>query len=178
MPARFSCPAILISPEHVVHAVNTAAEEILKLGRLLQVDHSGKLKVLTAAGQLSLTAAVEAVFKRKLPAIGPASIRSSHELLAPYLFVLRLVKMPEETALVLLLSELPGRDELDRAGFNAAETRLARALANGTDLKEYSETVSISVTTARNQLAALFAKTGTHRQAALVAWLLRRMPIV
>lgn len=178
MPARFFCPAMLLSPDYVVRAANAAAEAILQSGTLFKVDHRGKVRVSTAAGQFSLTAALEAVFKRNLPAVGPASIQESHERLPPYLFVLRLVKMPEETALVLLLSELPGRDELDRAGFTAAETRLARALANGMDLKEYSETVSISVTTARNQLAALFAKTGTHRQAALVAWLLRRMPIV
>jgi DNA-binding CsgD family transcriptional regulator len=47
----------------------------------------------------------------------------------------------------------------------------------GVGLKKYAESVHISITTARNQLAALFAKTGTHRQAALVAWLLRRMPV-
>lgn len=177
MPARFSCPAMLVSSEHVVRAVNAAAEAILKASTLLKVDHRGKLRALTAAGQLSLATALEAVFKRKLPAVGPVSVQASHGQLPPYLFALRLVKMPEEAALVLLLSELPGRDELGRAGFTAAEMRLAQALANGMGLREYSETASISITTARNQLAALFAKTGTHRQAALVAWLLRRMPI-
>jgi DNA-binding CsgD family transcriptional regulator len=69
---------------------------------------------------------------------------------------------------------LAGSDKFDRAGFTPAEARLAQALANGMNLKEYSESASISITTARNQLASLFAKTGTHRQAALVAWLLRR----
>jgi DNA-binding CsgD family transcriptional regulator len=177
MLGRFSCPAILISPEHVILAVNMAAEETLKSGRLLQVDHHAKLKIVIQAGQLSLTAAVDAVFKRKLSAAGPVSIQGSHELLPPYLFVLRLVKAPAEAALVLLLSELPGGHELESAGFTAAEARLARALASGVGLKEYAESVDISITTARNQLAALFAKTGTHRQAALVAWLLRRMPV-
>jgi DNA-binding CsgD family transcriptional regulator len=86
------------------------------------------------------------------------------------------VNAAEESALVLLLSELSKRHELETAGFTAAEDRLARALASGMGLKEYTEAVGISIATARNQLAARFAKTGTHRQAALVAWLLRRMP--
>lgn len=70
--------------------------------------------------------------------------------------------------------KVTGNNVFDRAGFTPAETRLAQALANGMNLKEYSGLACISVTTARNQLASLFAKTGTHRQAELVAWLLRR----
>jgi DNA-binding CsgD family transcriptional regulator len=178
MLARFVYPAMLLSPEYVVRAVNTAAEELLKLGTLLKVDHRGKVRVSTAPGQLSLAAALEAVFKKKLAVFGPACIQDPREQLSPYLLALRLSKMGEETALILLLPDLPGRDAFERAGFTAAEARLARALASGMDLKAYSESVGIAITTARNQLSALFAKTGTHRQGALVAWLLRRMPFV
>ena len=53
-------------------------------------------------------------------------------------------------------------------GLTPAETRLLEALLNGQRITEYAEAASIRVTTARTQLAALFAKTGQRRQADLV----------
>ena len=56
-----------------------------------------------------------------------------------------------------------------------AEARLAVALATGRDLTEIAHSSHIEVGTARTQLKAIFAKTGTHRQGELVA-LLSRFP--
>lgn len=54
-----------------------------------------------------------------------------------------------------------------------AESRLAAALAQGTDLKAFAEQNEVSLATARAQLRSVFNKTDTHRQAELVALLAR-----
>jgi DNA-binding CsgD family transcriptional regulator len=54
-----------------------------------------------------------------------------------------------------------------------AEARLAQALARGDALEEVAVKLKIKMTTARTQLAAIFAKTQTRRQAGLVAILSR-----
>ena len=51
----------------------------------------------------------------------------------------------------------------------SAEARLAAALAEGASLKDYAASAGIAEGTARVQLKSVFAKTGTHRQAQLVA---------
>jgi DNA-binding CsgD family transcriptional regulator len=55
----------------------------------------------------------------------------------------------------------------------AAEARLAQCLSRGESLEEAALKLSIKMTTARTQLAAVFAKTDTRRQAKLVAILSR-----
>jgi DNA-binding CsgD family transcriptional regulator len=56
-------------------------------------------------------------------------------------------------------------------GLTPAEARLASRLANGAAVETVSDALGITKTTARNQLKAVFAKTGVHRQAELVAML-------
>jgi DNA-binding CsgD family transcriptional regulator len=66
-----------------------------------------------------------------------------------------------------------------RHGFSLtrAEVRLTLALARGETLSEYAGAHGIAVGTARIQLKAIMAKTGTHRQAELLA-LLARLSLV
>jgi DNA-binding CsgD family transcriptional regulator len=45
-----------------------------------------------------------------------------------------------------------------------AETRITERIAVGVSLEKAAEDLGISRETARNQLKAVFAKTGTHRQ--------------
>jgi DNA-binding CsgD family transcriptional regulator len=54
-----------------------------------------------------------------------------------------------------------------------AEVRLAQAITRGDTLDEVATSLGIKMPTARTQLAAIFAKTGTQRQAKLVAILTR-----
>jgi DNA-binding CsgD family transcriptional regulator len=54
-----------------------------------------------------------------------------------------------------------------------AEARLAQRLASGDTVEEVAKALHIKMTTARTQLAAIFAKTETRRQAKLVAILCR-----
>ena len=54
-----------------------------------------------------------------------------------------------------------------------AELRVAPGISRGESLAEIARTHGISVKTVRTQLKAVFAKTGTHRQAELAAMMLR-----
>jgi DNA-binding CsgD family transcriptional regulator len=56
---------------------------------------------------------------------------------------------------------------------SVAETRIAEWIAVGVSLEKAAENLRISRETARTQLKAVFAKTGTHRQSELVALLSR-----
>ncbi len=53
-------------------------------------------------------------------------------------------------------------------GLSPAEARLAAILAAGIDLRTAAEELGVARDTARNQLKAIFAKTGAHRQSELV----------
>jgi DNA-binding CsgD family transcriptional regulator len=58
-------------------------------------------------------------------------------------------------------------------GLTPAEARLASIVAEGIGLEHAAKELGIARETARNQLKAVFAKTGTHRQGELVALLSR-----
>ncbi len=53
-------------------------------------------------------------------------------------------------------------------GLSPAEARLARALCHGETLEEYAEAQSVKLPTVKTQLRAVFVKTQTDRQVALV----------
>jgi DNA-binding CsgD family transcriptional regulator len=82
----------------------------------------------------------------------------------------------DETSTVILL-DLDAQPEptprtLQRLfGFTAAETQIAVELARGRNLLDIARSRRLSRTTIRSQLAALFVKTQTRRQAELVALL-------
>jgi len=67
------------------------------------------------------------------------------------------------------------QDHLLREIFDltSAEVRLAQRMAQGESLAEIAHALDIKMSTARTQLASLFAKTNTKRQAKLVAILSR-----
>jgi DNA-binding CsgD family transcriptional regulator len=65
---------------------------------------------------------------------------------------------------------IPPEDVLKRLyDLTPAEAKLAQGLANGDSLDEVASGLGIRITTARTQLAAIFSKTDTRRQAKLVA---------
>ena len=68
----------------------------------------------------------------------------------------------------------PSSDVLNAVfGLSAAEARIAQLLAQGESVESAAQLLEIKPTTARSQLAAVFEKTGTRRQAKLVALLSR-----
>jgi DNA-binding CsgD family transcriptional regulator len=58
-------------------------------------------------------------------------------------------------------------------GMTRAESRIATRLICGESLQEIASESGVTIGTVRSQVKALFAKTGTHRQAELVALLTR-----
>ncbi len=174
LPAQFSCGAILISQTRAVKAVNPPAESFLREGLLLSIDPLGKLRIRDNDANSALTVAIESVFGRGEPLAGPVQCRMPLNGSQISLVVLKLPMMAAPLALILIIAKSSENDQRFGGQFTAAEARLAGALLTGQSLAEFSEQVGVSINTARKQLAALFAKTGTNRQAALVAWLLQR----
>ena len=74
-----------------------------------------------------------------------------------------------------LVAERPPSEQVLSLGFQltAAEARLASSLAAGEGIGTASARLAIGRETARTQLRAIFAKTGTRRQAELTALLSR-----
>jgi DNA-binding CsgD family transcriptional regulator len=73
------------------------------------------------------------------------------------------------------LAELPGMARLRAEfGLTKAEARLALRLAEGASVASAAQDFAVKLTTIRSQLQQVFAKTGTSRQAELVALLLSR----
>ena len=80
---------------------------------------------------------------------------------------------------ILLIRDLDGSIAFDQALLAAtfeltpAQARLAARLARGDSVEDAAEEAGVALATARNQLKSIFQKTGTHRQAELVALLHR-----
>jgi len=69
------------------------------------------------------------------------------------------------------------RQLMDLFGLSGAEARLARALCHGDSAESYASEQGLRLPTVRTQLSAVFKKTGTSRQAALVR-LIAGIPVV
>ncbi|WGS21278.1 MULTISPECIES: hypothetical protein [unclassified Bradyrhizobium] len=80
---------------------------------------------------------------------------------------------------ILLIRDLEGSVAFDQALLAAtfeltpAQARLAARLARGDSVEDAAREAGVALATARNQLKSIFQKTGTHRQAELVALLHR-----
>ena len=81
------------------------------------------------------------------------------------------IAAPPVAMLTLGMPERDPRSALAGYGLTAAEAALALALAAGGSLAEHAERRAVSIHTVRNQLRAVFQKTGTSRQGELVALL-------
>lgn len=88
-----------------------------------------------------------------------------------------------ETSALLLVRDPEGHASIDPEhlvrlfGLTPAEARLASRLADGDDLPHVARELGIARETARNQLKAVFMKTGTRRQVELVRLILLTLPV-
>jgi pimeloyl-ACP methyl ester carboxylesterase/DNA-binding CsgD family transcriptional regulator len=141
-------------------ASDPATEEVLREARARLKAAPGRSAVMSFPGEGDAA-----------PAFGlamdladlPAALRAG---LAP--------QPQAEPGALALLAPAQGRDEgfwdgfREAFGLSPAETRLVTHLRGGASLKEAAKALNVSVNTVRNQLAAVFQKTGMNRQSDLV----------
>lgn len=180
-------PALLLSAKGKPLLLNRRAEaELADPDGALTTDRSGRF---TARGRVAV---LEAALDQALVqgnAAGPIEITCSSgsaltlwiiPISAPTLSSARAIlniapSYEEPRALVLCAPSRSTSTSTSPAAIasafdlSPAEARLAAALASGRSLTEIARDGGFSRNTLRNQLAAVFTKTGTHRQAELVA---------
>ena len=180
---RMGCGGIILSTRGRVLAINTAAQQILQEmfcldGQALQVLHapeeqgnSGReiIKKLLSRGRTRIKLDSEnwILIERE----------GQRPLIMNAVPVPTLGEDAPHTVLLLIdldATPLPQAGVLEQVfRLTPAEARLALLLADGATTTEAAATLGVSVATTRTQLAAIFAKTHTRRQAELVMLLSR-----
>ncbi|GJD61240.1 helix-turn-helix transcriptional regulator [Methylobacterium frigidaeris] len=140
----------------------------------------GALRIADPRARDEMAGLIEALSPRRATPAGPILVprRDRRPLILRVLPLIEAARSPFLGARALLLvTDLEAERRPDPAllapvfGLTAAEARLAALLAGGASLDEAAEALGIAVETARSQIKAVFAKTGTGRQGALVALL-------
>ena len=195
MLEAFRACAVVIDARNRIVATNRLAGQLLRTGRLFALDRSGALH---AAAPTQITRLGNAIASARNSAGGGASAPlklASAATGRDYLvWVVPLAPQADQSqgretsnrfellgveatsAAVLLLAcdlheatGIPHESMMTSFGLTPAEARLSSALVAGRSLADYAREVGLSRNTARNQLATIFEKTGTRRQAELVA---------
>jgi DNA-binding CsgD family transcriptional regulator len=169
---------------------NAKAERLMRARDGLSATAFGPLRAERVAESERLAELVRQVVRQAPRHPGGAMLLSRpsgqpahHVMVAPLVGRTRqLIGDRPGTALVVVLPSghgaMPGRRMLqDLFGLSAAEADLAERLARGATLEAIAAERHVEVTTLRSQLRAVFQKTATERQAALVG-LLTRLAIV
>ncbi|KMO30415.1 helix-turn-helix transcriptional regulator [Methylobacterium aquaticum] len=140
----------------------------------------GTVRIADTRAREALAGVVGALPHRSPPPAGPILVPRGDRrpLILRVLPVIEAARSPFLGAQMLLtVTDLTAEQRPDPAvlaqvfGLTAAEARLAAILAGGASLDEAAGTLGIAVGTVRSQIKAVFAKTGTGRQGALVALL-------
>jgi DNA-binding CsgD family transcriptional regulator len=181
---RMACPAVLIDWKGAVIGRNAEADALMGAdlvicrGTLMAADAAGNRALQNLVLWLRTTWPLRGVeppaqvFIRRAGGRAPLAIEALP-------VAGRIADAFHRALAVLVISDLevrPGPPEATlRAAFGltAAEARLASRLGTGDSLENAANALGIAKETARSQLKAVYAKTGTSRQAQLVALLLR-----
>jgi len=177
---------IIVSGGKVRHA-NATAETLLSEpgglsvggGMLVAADvaDTERLRSLIARAQQLQGRAGGAMAIRRLGGRAPLSVEVS-PLGSDTFSLLR----GEPAALVCVTAPgaltIPDAYLRGEAGLTVAEARLARLLVGGKTLRDAAAELDVGYSTVRSQLLSIFDKTGTSRQAELVATLMRRQNAV
>lgn len=194
---EFNASALLVSSSGKVLNANAKAEDMMRRERLLAVDRSGQLRASRPADDAAFQAALIAATRTGNPAArGPLRLTSSS---TGHVFLAWLVPHRQRTANstapaspflgpqhrpqcaflfirpTLAAALVPAEAIQAAFGLSVAEARLLGALAAGQSITDYAKGTGASRNTVRNQLSTVFAKTGTSRQAELVALTLRTL---
>jgi DNA-binding CsgD family transcriptional regulator len=173
-----SLGVVAISPTGRVLYCNRNGEALLKAGGVLCV-RNGALACPHEGEQLRFSGVIEAVMKTGQP----TNLLMSDRNRPDERYGLTLIPLPkrgafafvgERDGVLCLLAPLDRRrlataqQLMQMFGLTAAEARLARALAAGETLESYAQASDLRRNTVKTQLRAIFEKTATDRQSALV----------
>jgi DNA-binding CsgD family transcriptional regulator len=183
----------LASTASALGAVRHAAVALGRGGRVLDANaaaqalfdktiyvQDGRFRVADPRARQQLDAAIEAMQAAPDAPLSPDPIviarGEERPVVARFLSVPPAARSPFLGARALLtlapVEPRPGPSAAMLArvfGLTPAEARLTSILAEGASLEQAAEELRIGRETARTQLKAVFAKTGTHRQGELVA---------
>lgn len=182
-------PAILADREGRVVIANEAASRLFEPDRLLGVDSSGKLVTCSVKATKQLWQAIEAALRPadQADAQQAADIIVTCADQTPRISLSVLPLQRREAAprrsleggsiMILAREFVPAAISVEtlRSAYNLspAEARLLSLLATGASLRQASQIVGVSYSTVMSQIKSCFQKTGTHRQAELVALAVR-----
>ena len=186
---HFRQPAILATDEGRLVIANEAACRLFDPSHVLGIDSSGKIVTCSPKATRQLWEALETASRpaNKAGAQQAADIIVYGNDQTP---LLSLTILPlhrrepatrsssEDGSIMILGREFEPTavsvDTLRSAfGLSAAEARLLSLLVTGATLRQAAEIVGVSYSTVQSQLKSSFQKTGTHRQAELVALAVR-----
>jgi DNA-binding CsgD family transcriptional regulator len=174
-------PVFIVDRNCKICHVNLSGEQTLREGEYLTLSNS-RIVCRNAGQSKSLHDAVKqaaAQLKERADGVASQTVRLVTDRRTAIVIVQPLysrtaafaTKVRAEVALFLTLpgTATPAAGAILRMAFNltAAETRLAEQLLSGTRLADIADRLSLSRETLKSQLAALFGKTGTNRQAEL-----------
>ncbi len=177
--------AIMLDRLGSVIRVSSAANRLL--GPALQIA-KGRVAPTDRQAATALDKAMQNLLRDGSPSVFNAPVVLPRVEGAPVLaYLMRLEGISRDAfapcqALIILrdMAERlrPPHEDLRRAfGLTPAEARLAQCIAGGDSLESAAAELGVAVQTARNQLKAVFAKTGAARQSELVAMMARMIAI-
>jgi DNA-binding CsgD family transcriptional regulator/PAS domain-containing protein len=186
---HFRQPAILVNAEGHLVIANEAASRLFDPTRVLGIDPTGKIVTCSPKATRELWEALEAASR---PA-HQAGAQQARDIIVngsgqtPLLALSVLPLQRRETTghastgdgsiMILGREFVPATVSVDTLrsafGLSAAEARLLSLLATGATLRQAAEIVGVSYSTVMSQIKSCFQKTGTHRQAELVALAVR-----
>jgi DNA-binding CsgD family transcriptional regulator/PAS domain-containing protein len=182
-------PAILATSEGRLVIANEAAGRLFDPARVLSIDSNGKIVTCSAKATKQLWQAIEAATRPANQADAQQAcdiiVNGDDQTPRLSLNVLPLQRRAATSrcdsnggSIMILAQEfVPATVSVDtlRSAFalSPAEARLLSLLATGASLRQASEIVGVSYSTVMSQVKSCFQKTGTHRQAELVALAVR-----
>ena len=184
-------PAFVVDQKQTMLQANHRGEALLQgRARPLRIGRAFRLTAASSSANRTLTAQIKSGFERRstadVPPVRLTCDRTGQTFIARLVPVNRregssygdgtiIGYLAPEPAMILLVTPInrhmtvPVDLVRDAFALTRSEARLVSGLVSGLTLAEFAEQSGLTRNTVRNQLTSVFAKTGTNRQASLVA---------